>query len=247
MDNDLTSSQVARELGTTRARVHRAVASSGVTPARTPGGHLRLCRDDLEALRRLLGFVPAIRGLKREEILVLAALSRRPLGLESSRAAARVSGVSPTSASKALANLASKGLASRALRRVVAGSVKDTEVWEATVRSPRWPQIAPLLARVIFPSREKPARSSTGRYSFEKAAAMTVAGALRHLFWNIDIGKLDLSRDAQYAAGRIIGSEDTQAHAWAAKTLPPSAFNKVASLRGISARRAGLARNLAHR
>jgi hypothetical protein len=52
-----------------------------------------------------LGIAPAITGLRREDVLVLAALGRRPLGLGSARAVARAAGVSPTTAGRSLNRL----------------------------------------------------------------------------------------------------------------------------------------------
>jgi hypothetical protein len=68
---------------------------------------------------------------------------------------------------------------------------------------------------------------------------------LRHLFWNADVHTLDVEWDASYIAGRILASDDAQAHAWAAQTLPSEAFLEAARMRGVPARRAALARHLA--
>ncbi|MEA2057772.1 MAG: helix-turn-helix domain-containing protein, partial [Actinomycetota bacterium] len=90
----MTTGRVAERLGTTRSRVHRAVAQGVVRPARTEGGHLRFDTEDIARLERRLGFAPDVAGLSREEVLVAAALLGHPFGLRSARAVARVAGIS---------------------------------------------------------------------------------------------------------------------------------------------------------
>ncbi len=185
-------------------------------------------------MARHLGVVPDVAGLSREEVLALAALARRPLGLRSARAVARVAGISPTVAARALARLGRKGLVRRRQQRVVLGAVADVEAWEAHVAHRRWPELAPMLARTVFPRHDNAA--DTDR---------RVPTWLRHVFWNADVRRLDVERDAAYIAGRILASDDTQAHAWAAQTLSAHAFARAATVRGVDPRRAALARNLA--
>jgi hypothetical protein len=235
MDTPLGSGKVALILGTTRSRLHRAVAAGVVSPTRTSGGHLRFEPGDVEVLARRLGVVPRIAGLNREDVLVLAALARRPLGLRSARAVGRVAGVSPTAAGQTLIRLERAGLVRRRRRRVVRGAVTDLGIWEANVGDPRWPELAPVLGRVVLPTHdERPA---------DRPAS--VPAWLRHLFWNADVSRLEVDRDAAFIAGRILSSDDAQAHAWAAATLPAGALERAAVIRGIEPRRAALARNLA--
>jgi len=210
------------------------VAQGVVQPRKTGGGHLRFGSADVALLERRLGFAPAVTGLTREQVLVATALLGHPLGLRSARAVARVAGISPTTASRALRHLKQMGLVRRRRRRVVLGAPTDIEVFEIDVRNPRWVRLAPLLADVVFPKVPEPV-----------ARDPRVPVWLRHLFWNADVHLLDLERDAAYIAGRILGSDDAQAHAWAAATLPAGAFLQAARLRGMSGRRGALARNLA--
>jgi hypothetical protein len=235
MDSAVGTGRVAAALGTTRSRIHRAVASGVVRPGRTTGGHLRFGPGDVEVLSQDLGVVPRVGSLSREDSLVLAALARRPLGLRSARAVGRVAGISPTAASRALARLDRAVLVRRRRRRVVRGTVTDLDVWEANVTDPRWPEIAPALNRVVFPTPDYPSADHDVR----------VPGWLRHLFWNADVRQLGVERDAAFIAGRILSSDDTQAHAWAAANLPPNAFERAATARAIEPRRAALAHNLA--
>lgn len=235
MDGTLSTGEVAAALGTTRSRVHRAVAAEVVRPARTSGGHLRFTADDVGVLERRLGVVPRVSGLSREEVLVLAALMYRPFGLRSARAVARSARISPTTASRALARLMGMGLVGRRLRRVVMGEVVDVEVWEVNRRHRLWGELRSALASVVF------AQAPVGG----NGEGSTPPVWLRHLFWNAEVGKLDLERDGAYIAGRVLGSEDVQAHAWGAANLPAAAFRRAASIRGLEPRRVALARNLA--
>jgi predicted transcriptional regulator len=234
MDTLLTTGLVAERLGTTRSRVHRAVAQGVVQPETTDGGHLRFTAADVALLERRLGYAPPVAGLSREEVLAAAALLGRPLGLRSARAVARAAGISPTTASRALRRLEQVALVRRGRRRVVLGTPTDVEVWEIDVRNRRWSRLAPMLADAVFP-----------RASERVAWDGRVPVWLRHLFWNADVHLLDLERDAAYIAGRILASDDAQAHAWAAATLSADAFLEAARMRGVPARRASLARNLA--
>ncbi|MDH3399018.1 MAG: MarR family transcriptional regulator [Acidimicrobiia bacterium] len=234
MDTLLTTGRVADRLGTTRSRVHRAVTQGVVRPETTAGGHLRFRAVDVALLERQLGYAPPIAGISREEVLVAAALLGRPLGLRSARAVARAAGISPTTASRALRRLEKKELVRRRRRRVVLGVPRDVDVWEIDVRNRRWGRLAPMLADAVFPETSEPA-AGDGR----------VPVWLRHLFWNADVHQLDVRRDGAYIAGRILASDDAQAHAWAVVTLPAEAFLHAARMRGVPRRRAALARNLA--
>lgn len=234
MDTILTTGLVAERLGTTRSRVHRAVAQGVVRPKTTDGGHLRFTEIEVALLERRLGYAPPVAGLNREQVLVAAALLARPLGLRSARAVARTAGISPTTASRALRHLEQMALVRRRRRRVVLGTPTDVEVWEIDVRNRRWGRLAPMLADAVIPETSDPV-----------AGGGRLPVWLRHLFWNADVHLLDVKRDAAYIAGRILASDDAQAHAWAAATLPAEAFLRAARIRGVPARRAALAGHLA--
>jgi hypothetical protein len=205
-----------------------------VRPEATDGGHLRFTVLEVGRLERRLGFAPAVAGLSREQVLAAAALLGRPLGLRSARAVARAAGVSPTTSSRALRHLEQIKLVRRRRRRVMLGTPTDVAVWEIDVRNRRWARLAPILADTVFPE------ASDAVVGEERVPLW-----LRHLFWNADVHLLDLRRDAAYIAGRILASDDAQAHAWAAATLPAEAFLQAARMRGVPAGRAALARNLA--
>jgi hypothetical protein len=75
--------------------------------------------------------------------------------------------------------------------------------------------------------------------------APRVPGRLAHVFWNADLRKVQLPRDARYVAGRILTSNDTQALAWMARSLPPKAIVEASQARGMDKRMQALAQNLA--
>lgn len=234
MDTLLTTGLVAEKLGTTRSRVHRAVGRGLVHPVTTDGGHLRFTADDIALLKQRLGFAPAVAGFSREEVLAATALLRHPLGLRSARAVARAAGISPTTASRAMHRLEELALVRRRRRRVVLGASTDVDIWEINVRNGRWARLASVLADAVLPRPCAPADRDR-----------RVPVWLRHLFWNTDVRALDVERDAPYIAGRILASDDAQAHAWAAQMLPTAAFLEASRMRGVPARRAALARHVA--
>ncbi|MGF1616828.1 MAG: hypothetical protein ACFCU2_03345 [Acidimicrobiia bacterium] len=118
------------------------------------------------------------------------------------------------------------------------GSDKSSVVEEIAdlldVAHRRWQRLSPALVGVVLPDRR-----------VAESRDRKVPGWLRHLFWNVDVDKLDVNRDGAFIAGRVLASADAQAHAWAATTLPSDAFLAAASQRGLDRRRAALARNLA--
>ena len=234
MDSLLTTGLVAEKLSTTRSRIHRAVARGLVHPATTDGGHLRFTEADVALLMQRLGFTPSVAGLNREEVLAASALLRHPLGLRSARAVGRAAGISPTTASRVLHRLEALTLVRRRRRRVVLGTPADVDMWEIDVRNRRWSRLSLVLADTVLPELSEPADRHR-----------RVPVWLRHLFWNADVHTLDVEWDASYIAGRILASDDAQAHAWAAQTLPSEAFLEAARMRGVPARRAALARHLA--
>lgn len=223
-------------LGTTRSRLHRAIRAAGIEPARSPGGHVRLDRGELRQLRRRLGVAPRTAGLSREQVLVLAALARRPLGLGSGRAVARAAGVSPTTANGALAHLAAMDLVVCTSGTVAAGRARLVDRFTVNWRHPRWPELAPQLAGASFPVDPVDAGTPPSR---------GVPAWLGHLFWNQDLDRLDVDHDRVMIAARVLASDDLNAHAWAARTLAPEAWRSAARTRGVDARRTALAAHLA--
>ena len=230
----LTTGQVARALSTTVPRVLRAVRGGGVPTVRR-GNRVLLDEAAVEQLRRRWGVAPAVPGLTREDVLILAALGRRPFGVGSARAVARMAGVSPTP--RALATAARRAGMCRESVRVAEGEARDVTVWTSVGR-PSWLGIADSVGEVVCPP---PRRTLVGTRGRGKAPSR-----LAHLFWNEDVAALDLDRHASLVADRILRSEDPEAHAWMLRRLPPKAILKATGTRNLDPRRARLGRLLAH-
>lgn len=234
--NGLSVREVSRILGVSGPRVYRALAEQGVAVSRSLP-ELKVPRKTVAELLRRWGWVPpALRnaGLSREEVFVLAALARSPLGLRSARSVARAASIAPASAAKALASLSEQGLVEERVQRVAEGDVRDIPVWKVAWRSPAWRTLSAAMAEVILaaPRTEPPSQRS-------------VPSRFAHLFWNEDTEKLDVERDGTLIAERILSSYDAQAIAWAARAISPAHLRRVRGLRNVSPRVAGLADALA--
>jgi MarR family len=173
-------------------------------------------------------------GWSPAESRVLVALVRRPLGLRSVRAVSRVAGVSTTSASRAVRRLEAAGLVAHETVGVPEGAVREVPVWTIRWDAPPWHAVAPLVrraaARLAPVPSPGPGASGTTR----------VPARFAHVFWNEDLAKLDLAKDAVLVADRILRSEDPEAHAWMLATLPAEAIEAATRTRGLDARRARL-------
>lgn len=234
MDAYLTTGQVARALSTTIPRIHRAAKAGLVRSRRLGNGRLALPASAPRTLRRRWGWVPSIRGVGREEAFVLAALSRRPLGLRSVRAVARASGLSPTAAADALRLLGERGYVEQRSVRIAEGRARDATVWSVRWRSSAWRRVASQIGLCELPlSRSRPRRSHR------------VPRRLAHLFWNVKVDELDTRRDARYIADRMLRNGDSQGLAWLADSVPREAIAEAARGRGLDPRRAALGRVLA--
>jgi DNA-binding transcriptional ArsR family regulator len=222
-------------LDTSIPRVRRALVGFGLPVVKSEGGRALIPPSTYQQLARRLGAVPEVPGLNREEALVLAVMNRRPLGLTSARAAAEAGGISPTSASRALARLRDLGYVTRDVEKLVEGKVVERPIWRITRSGAPWQQVAPLIRQVVPPETKAEPGNLPRR----------VPGRLAHLFWNADLSKVQLPRDARYVAGRILTSNDTQALAWMARSLPHKAIVGASQARGIDKQVQALARNLA--
>jgi DNA-binding transcriptional ArsR family regulator len=143
MDN-YSVSAVARVLGVGRATVRRAQTALGL-----PAG--AVTSAGLASLRDKLGAVPLVPGMSREEVLVAAALARRPLGLRSVRAVASTAGISPTTASKVLRVLLDAGLVTRRRERAIEGRGLDVDVWYPALTAPAWLSIDDAVRHTVLP------------------------------------------------------------------------------------------------
>ena len=233
MDSTLSTTEAARALNTTLPRVHRSLSRLGIG---TYDGHRRKLTDgDFKRLQADLGFVPDREDIGREELFVLAALRQHSLGLRSARAVARVAGVSPTTASRALARMENKGYVVHPVRRVVEGAVKEVELWEINWSSPAWRSVESDVRGTVLPTRvaAEHASSSPPKY-------------LDHLFWNVDRSSLNLDSDGAFIALRVLGSLDLQGLSWLASgAISKENLRRASRARGISPRQKDFALNLA--
>ena len=68
---------------------------------------------------------------------------------------------------------------------------------------------------------------------------------LAHVFWDEDLARLDIERDAVLIADRILRAEDPEALVWMSRALPRAAIERASRSRGLDPRRARLGRLLA--
>jgi DNA-binding transcriptional ArsR family regulator len=227
----ISGAALAGELRTSIPRIVRAVERLGIE-ARQANGRLSLTPPQAERVRRELGVLPSIEGLRQSETAALAALRSAPLGLVSARAVARRAVLSPTAASNALKSLLGKGLVSRNRETLASGRAKDFELWRANVIHPRWPQLDRALDAFRAPQRHA-------------ATNERVPPRLRHLFWNTAESQLDVEHGGAYIARRLLQTMDLEGLAWAAQTLDPDDWLRAARGRGLDARVRSLAQNMA--
>lgn len=228
-----TTSELARRLGVSIPRVHRELDKLQV--ARTKRGVARHIPDGAyEAVSREIGATPLIPdGMTREQVLILAALIRSPLGLASARAAATKSGISPTVASRVLQKLEKDGLAERKSRTEARGRAMNVTRWHARSEG-EWPQAI-----------RHAARSATLPTPVRPAIPEHLPRRFQHLFWNTDPNALSLPEDAAFVAHRMLTSDGAEAMLWALQHLPPEAIRNAVSVRGVDARTKSLARLVA--
>lgn len=228
-----TTGEIARALYLSVPTLHSAVERLGLVPGESSDGHLRLSEDDVLCLVGELGVVPVVDGFSRQDIMVLAALARHCLGLRSARAVARAASVSPTTVTAALQRLQAKGIVSCTADRILEGRVRDVTLLRINLNSPRWQSVRSAVAETILPVVATTDMS------------VRIPRYLAHLFWNIDLGRVEVRRNSSYIAARLMMSQDPQAFAWAAGNLSRSDLDSVAAVRGVEPRTATLAQNMA--
>ena len=231
VDSTITTRQAAEALGVSIPTVRRAVQRNGLRIGTTPGGHLRLTPDDLDALRAELGAVPVIDGLTRPQVRVLAALSRAPLGLRSERAVARAAGLSPTAAGRAMDALLAVGLVRSDERTLAEGRAVTGTVWRI-LHGPAWSAIAARVSTTVLPAPEP------------VDAPRRLPRRFWHLFWNADPSALDVDRDAGAIAVRMLLGDDLEALSWACAHLPADALRRATTNRAADDRLRSLVDNV---
>lgn len=233
----MSAPALARRLGVSLPRAHRLLDAEGVAPA---AGHGHKRQVDPEVAARLvkgIGSVPQrVTGLDRVDMLVLAAVSRAGLGLESARAVARAAGVSPTTAGKSLIRLERRGLIEQRPRRIVQGNPRTANLWLVNLLGSAWtPEIAEVVSQVKLPEPQ-PGRPSK--------CPRRVPTRFAHLFWNTDLARVDTVKDSDFIAARMMAADDPDAWVWARSNLPMDSLRNAASLRGVTPRRRALIENL---
>lgn len=227
-----SAADVARSLGTSVPRVVRAAERLKLDARRGSSHRWELTKSMVNRLSRELGYSPSIDGLGQAETKVLAALARAPLGLVSARVVAGEAGVSPTAASTALQALEMRDLVFREPATIAAGHAREVELIHANRRAPEWLQLAPQLATVRPPARDR-------------TRPRTVPARLRHLFWNTAASQLDTRTAGPYIARRLLTTADLEGLAWGAENLRAADWEAAARARGLDPRTRALARNLA--
>ena len=211
MDTDqLTVSRLATELGVAPSTLYRRLVRQPLTATRA------------DQLRKLFGVVPAVPGYSRRELLILATISRSPLGLRSVRAIARRTSLSPTTVSRALPRLLRNALVTCVRRQFVEGRIVEGDLWSLNHASAKWHEIAAAVGRVSLPE-VAPA-----------PIAHHVPARFGHHFWTGSLSTLDLDSDGPYIASRLVLSDDPQAIAWAAANLSAGSLRRCARSRGLA-------------
>ena len=155
---------------------------------------------------------PALCGTER---LVLAALSRRPLGLYPAASVAVATGADHNKVAQALARLEKLGLVTGEPETVPSRPVRREIVWRIDVQA-AWSRVPDVLRHTPLPS-VTPA-----------PLPECVPQRFGHLFWWGDPSLYRLPRDAALVAEQVLTSDDVTAWGWALFTLPCEALQRVA-------------------
>ncbi len=224
---DMVSAQnIADALGVSTPTAHRVLDRVGV-PASGRGVTRAAPRELLSRLLEERGAVSRDAGFPASLLRVLAALTRAPWGLPSARRVAEHAGVSPTVASRTLTEAAERGL----VQHVSVAAVDTAQGWHATTEA--WPSgLAAAVRAVRLPRRR--ADSRPGRH---------VPARFRKWFWNVAAGRLELSADGSYIAGRLLASPDVPAWEWTLRNISPADVRTAVSRRGIPVEVAALVEN----
>ncbi|MCY4665102.1 MAG: hypothetical protein OXC00_10580 [Acidimicrobiaceae bacterium] len=154
-------------------------------------------------------------GLSEAEERVLAALSRRPLGLYPVASVARAAGLDRDGARLALARLVELGLVTGESEPVPSRPVRREVVWRLVVEA-AWSQYCDVLRFTKLP-RVLPA-----------AMPERLPERFAHLFWWGDTSLYELPRDAAFVAEQILTGPDVTSWGWALLALPCGALERVA-------------------
>ncbi len=153
------------------------------------------------------GLDPAGLALSEPEKRVLAALSRRPLGLYPSASVAVAAGVGRGEALLCLERLVELGLITGDPELVLARPVRREVVWRLDVAA-AWSQVPDVLRFTELPDLSPAPMPDRLPERFA------------HLFWWGDTSLYKLPRHADFVAERILASSDVTSWGWALSTLP---------------------------
>lgn len=223
MDTTFAARGTADLLGFPPSTVLRWCREETCEAFKEASGRWRLQARTVARLVSIHGAVPLPHpaGMTRNDLLVLAALSRAPRGLVSARAAAAVTGTSPTTASGVLVGLSDRGLALRRTEaRTVRGRSRDMDIWYAELDATRMLTLLPYLHRVELP---------------EVPSILTdrLPDQLWQLFWNARPTDVDPVSDAAVIAYRAMTANDPEALGWAVTALPVEAWRTALTYRGL--------------
>ena len=168
-------------------------------------------------------------ALSEAEKRILAALSRRPLGLYPAASVAVAAATEPEEAIVALERLAGLGLVAGDEQPVPSRPVRREIVWTLDVTA--WSAVPEVLRRTRLPDvavAPMPER---------------LPERFRHLFWWGDTSLYRLPRDAAFVAEQILTSGDVSSWGWALLTLPCEALERVAGRPHVPADRRELLRD----
>ncbi|WP_206447347.1 hypothetical protein [Agrococcus sp. KRD186] len=214
----LTGPEVADQLGVALSTVHALLDEANV-PRRGRGHARAVPMSVVEGARKRRGAVPERPdGLTRSQMLLLAALSRAPLGASSARAAAALAGVSPTAAARDLPRLEHRRLVDRVERNVAEDRVRRQRYWQAAAMTP---EVLRAVRKVQLPALE------------EADTSARLPRRLYSHFWNADPQRLSVEDDGSYIASRLLRSDDVTAVAWALRHVPDGDIDTALHRRGL--------------
>ena len=168
----------------------------------------------------LVSHEPGTRGgelaLSEVEKRVLAALSRRPLGLYPAASVAVAASTGRDETRTALERLVELGLVTGDPELVLARPVRREVVWRLDVAA-AWSRVPDVLRFTRLPEVPPPTMPDELPERFA------------HLFWWGDTSLYKLPRDAAFVAEQILTSSDVTSWGWALFTLPCDALERVAA------------------
>lgn len=216
----MTAPQVAQGLGISLATAHAWLDDADVP--RTGKGVDRLV--PVTVVKKVVGKHGAVptqcQGLSRTQLLLVAAIARSPLGISSARRAARLISASPNVVAHDIKTLEEREIVCHVTRNTIKeGRVVEQSYITISASAPM--DIISAARKVTLPDAPSITRGET-----------VVPKRFTHHFWNVDPVALD-SASGSFIAGRLLGSDDVAAWAWALAALPREDIKTAMSRRGV--------------